>query len=483
MRVPRLFILSCFFLSGAPAADVPSGQLPLTVPSGAPLRLYLTKKISKRLGAPVEAKLLEPVYAFDRQVVPAGVVVNGKVSRLDSLTKWQRFMTMLNGDFTPLHRARVEFTTMVMPDGRIVPIRTLNASALNSIYTPPRPPKKGRKQKAAANPQSSSQKTGTLATAEQKAKEQVKAQINSRTHGVADMVHGPDKKDRLVDYAMSRLPYHPQWVRRGTRFDAELKQPIRFGSEPVAPASLTLLGSQPRADSVAHARLLTPLTSASAKKGQAVEAVLAEPVFSQKHQLILPEGTRVSGTVVLARKARWLHRGGQLRFTFQKFELPAEVVALRSGEPEPAPVSTQAILAAAERSGKTDIKVDDEGGVKATESKSRLLAPLIAVMIANKSADTDAGRHAAANGAGEANVGGRTMGGASGFGLAGAAAAQSSKYVGTALGFYGMAWSVFTNVIAHGGEVSFPRNAVIDIKFGARTLPPGSKFVASARAN
>jgi hypothetical protein len=477
MRGVRIFLPGFLFLPVAIAADLP-GQVSLTVPSGAPLRVYLTKKIPKRLGAPVEAKLLEPVYAFDKQVVPAGVVLNGRVSSLDSLTKWHRFLTMLNGDFTPLHQAKVEFTTMVMPDGRIVRISTVGALPLTSIYIPPKPSKKPKKVKpAAAQPQN--QKTGTVATAEQKAKEQVKAQIDSKTRSVAAMVHAPDKKEQIIDYAMSRLPYHPQSVRRGTRIDAELAKPLEFGAEDVTPAALAVLGSQPAADSVAHARLLTALDSATAKKGDPVVAVLAEPVFSPDHKLILPEGTRVTGSVVLVKRARLLHRGGQLRFTFQKFELPADVAALRPGAPEPAPVSTQAILSAAERAGKTDIKVDSEGGVKATESKTRLLAPLIAVMVANKAADTDVGRHAPI-GATNGNVGGRTLGGMSGFGLAGSAAAQSSKYAGMALGFYGMAWSVYSSVIARGGEVSFNRNAVIDVKFGARRPPQASKYVAAA---
>ena len=46
------------------------------------------------------------------------------------------------------------------------------------------------------------------------------------------------------------------------------------------------------------------------------------------------------------------------------------------------------------------------------------------------------------------------MGGASGLGLVGAAAAQASRTVGSALGFYGMAWSVYTNIIAAEGKLS-----------------------------
>ena len=39
------------------ATDERDPRVALNVPSGAPLRLYLTKRVSKRVGAPVEAKL------------------------------------------------------------------------------------------------------------------------------------------------------------------------------------------------------------------------------------------------------------------------------------------------------------------------------------------------------------------------------------------------------------------------------------------
>ena len=92
--------------------DRPTATIPLTIPSGAPLRLYLTGRVSKRLGDPVEAKLLESVFAFDREVIPAGTVALGKVSRTESVGKWQRLAAILNGDFTPLRKAQVEFTTL-----------------------------------------------------------------------------------------------------------------------------------------------------------------------------------------------------------------------------------------------------------------------------------------------------------------------------------------------------------------------------------
>jgi hypothetical protein len=473
MRALAFFLV---FLSSFPrtgfAADGSKQSIELKISSGTPLRVYLTKKISIRAGASVEAKLLLPLYAFDRQVVPEGTTVLGRVSRIESVSKWQRTQAILGGDFTPLHFAFVEFTTLVMPGGMNLPIQTVETRGLASIYTPPRPPKQTKKQKKAHAKNSNG---GVLGIGKQTAQNQINARVNGRTHGLAELVRGPNKKERIVDFLMAKLPYHPQWIRRGTRFDVELKESLAFGAEPVQSGALALLGSQPGPDSIVHARLITALDSASAKAGQPVEAVIAEPLFSSAHQLILPAGTRIQGAVVVARRALWFHRGGRLRFNFQNYELPDEATRLKPSRPAPAPAATQAVLAAAEQTGKTKAKVDSEGGVQATESKTRLLAPILAAIIANKAADNDAGR--AAGGQSESNVAGRTLGGGSGLGVFGAAVAQSSKYVGTALGFYGMAWSVYANVIARGGEVQFPRNAAIEIKFGARP-PQGSKFAA-----
>jgi len=250
---------------------------------------------------------------------------------------------------------------------------------------------------------------------------------------------------------------------------------MQFGVESVKPGDLADLGSQPLPDSVVHARLLTALNSSSATQGQAVEAVVSAPLFSPDHKLLLPEGAQLIGTVVMAKKARSFHRSGQLRFNFQRVDLPHEVANLRSAgpAPTPAPMRVQATLEAAEGSGPTPVKVDSEGGVQAKESKTRFIAPVISLLLASRAADNDAGHHNAAGATGgEANISGRTLGGGMGFGMLGAAVSQSSRYVGMAFGYYGLAWSVYSNVVARGGEVQFDKDAMMDIKLGARTPPP-----------
>ncbi|MGP8246011.1 MAG: hypothetical protein ACLQVN_16005 [Bryobacteraceae bacterium] len=461
-----LFLISRGY--GLPQAPEASAQIGLTVPAGTPLRLYVTKRFSKRTGTPVAAKVLEPVYAFDRQEIPAGAVVIGSVSRTQPVTRWERAQAMLRGDFTPLKISQVEFQSLLLPGGSSLSIRTAETDGLYSIYEEP---KKKRPNKPNQNANG-----GVLGTARQTLQDRVNAQVNGRTQGMIGILRSRDKKEWLYDFAMAKLPYHPQYVRRGTRFDAELRESVSFGSESIAPESAEMLGTQPQADSVVSVRLLTPVDSGSARQGDRIEAVLTAPLFAPGQKLVLPEGTRLKGAVSMTRRARWFHRGGQLRFNFLDVELPPEAAGLHFNRP--ASLHHQAVLEAAEGSGPAPTKVDSEGTVKAAEPKSRLLAPVLSAVVASRAADNDAGRigaGAASHGAG-GNVGGRTLGGGLGFGLVGSAIAQSSRYVGMAFGYYGLAWSVYSNVIARGAEVSFAKNAVLQVKFGGR--PAGGDSVA-----
>jgi hypothetical protein len=112
------------------------------------------------------------------------------------------------------------------------------------------------------------------------------------------------------------------------------------------------------------------------------------------------------------------------------------------------------------------VKVDSEGTATATESKTRLLRPAIAALVAVKTLDQDAGKQTA-SGSGSSNLGGRSLGGFSGFGLLGMIAAHyEPPAVAQALGFYGLAWSVYSTVISRGNDVIFEKNAAVAIRFG-----------------
>jgi hypothetical protein len=222
--------------------------------------------------------------------------------------------------------------------------------------------------------------------------------------------------------------------------------------------------------------MVTALNSATATQGQQIDAVVSRPFFSGDHKLILPEGTHITGAVTLVHPAGWFHRGGQLRFNFQTIEAPPNVVVPQPSDEPPAAraARTPGILAAAEPA-KSAIKVDEEGGIRATESKTRFVAPAIAALIAAKSLDNDSGR----TGTSDPNVSGRTLGGLSGFGLVGSLVAQASHTIGSALGFYGMAWSVYSNIVARGSEIEVGHNAVVEIRYGSRAPAPSSKFVSA----
>jgi hypothetical protein len=435
--------------------------VPLVVESGVPLRLYLTERVPMRLGAPATAKLIEPVYAFDRIVIPAGSVVQGRVTALDSVGKLMRTQAVMGGDFTPLHTARVEFTGVTLPTGETREFHTASTVGLPTLYSEPKPQKKKVQKPAPSNnPSLHDQATRQINS-------QIGAQVNARTYGLGSLVRGPNKLERLQDLVYAKLPYHPQRYRRGTRFDAVLAQPLQFGSAALSPDALKDVGTAASLDRAVEVRFLSSIGSSTAKVGDRVEAALSEPLLSAANKLILPEGTLLTGTVRQARPARWFHRGGKLRFNFDAVTLPASIASL-----PPAPATQlDARLVGAETDPRAAVKIDSEGAAQATTPKSRLLAPTIAALIAVKSLDNDYGKPTSAGGNGAGNPGGLALGGLSGFGLLGMVAAHYSVTAGSALGMWGMAASVYRHVVSRGPEVNFDKNSSMVVRFGARPKP------------
>ena len=208
-----------FFLSVTVAfpQDSQSNQaqdIPLTVPAGVPLRLYLTKQIMKRRDAPGGSRARRARVCFRSRGDSFGHSSDWACGAGDPF-KWQRARAILGGDFTPLRVAQVDFTSLRLADGREIQLHTFSSAGLNSLL-PLRPPKKRNQ-----NAQSSS---GLVATTKQNLKDQADAQID-RIKSLPDLVRGTDKKEWLSDYLMSRLPYHPQYVRSRTRSTRNLQHP------------------------------------------------------------------------------------------------------------------------------------------------------------------------------------------------------------------------------------------------------------------
>jgi type IV secretory pathway VirB10-like protein len=91
------------------------------------------------------------------------------------------------------------------------------------------------------------------------------------------------------------------------------------------PKTASALGTPPPPGSLVHALLATPLNSAITQKGAEVEALISQPLFDGDY-LILPQGSRLRGSVLQVRPARHLHRNGQLRIAFRELVLPEGTV-------------------------------------------------------------------------------------------------------------------------------------------------------------
>ncbi len=487
-------ILAALFLCPslfAHQAEAPAGNVsvPLQVKAGTPLRLYLTKRVWYRKGEIVQAKFAEPVWAFDRIVIPAGSAVQGELTDLEPVPKMVRAMSIVRGDFTPFKRARLRFTTIGFSSGQRLAIATDRSIGLGTIYVPPRPPhplsaKQAKAQEAKAKKaqakiakrtevqaKKAAKSKSKTSTAEDQGsrsawlrsflKQQARIQANARTGGLFDFVRLPNKREWIQNFFLSALPYRPQWYRSGTRFDAVLEKPLDFGTVSIPGAELRNIAATAPPDATAMLRFSSTSSSADAKVGDPIAGVLTQPVFSADHRMLLPEGTRLTGRITLAHSARMFHRGGQLRFTFNSLEVPT-IAAITA--PAVRLEAEQAQLIAAEPATGA-LKVDQEGTAKATESKARFLRPIVAGLIAAKSMDNDTGKQTASGGA-DANYSGRALGGFSGFGFFGTLVARGPRVIGSALGFYGLAWSVYGTVVSRGRDVIFEKNTAMAIRFG-----------------
>ncbi len=293
---------------------------------------------------------------------------------------------------------------------------------------------------------------------------QTRQQIRQQWAALQKQIHEPGKIHKLKRLAIAQLPVHPQYIDEGTSFNADLQQPLDFGSESVKPEALTNIGSPPPSGSVVHARLLTPLNSATSKKGELVEALITAPLLASDH-LILPEGSVIRGSVMQVQPARRLARNGQLRILFhevappngiqQKVETSLVGVAVAKGE---------------------HLKLDAEGGAQVTTPRTRYLTTGIQVMLAATSAAPDGDRHL--HGGGGGDLGGSAANGASGFRFVGMAVGllAHSRVVATGFGAYGAATSIYYKFLARGRDVVYPKDMAMVIGLGTRESKPNANI-------
>lgn len=397
----------------------PVSSIPLTVPPSTPLKIALDSEVRVlEVGQAIHGKTTEPVFAFDKLLIPAGTVVNGKVSAIDSVPGKTRVLDATDGNFCPARHVHVQFDELVMADGRHVALQTVASPApdgiLRFVSANEKAEQKNKVEDAASN------KLGA-------ARQEIRRQWND----LQRQIHEPGKMHKLKRIALAQLPVHPQYIDAGTSFNADLLQPLDFGTEAVNPEALTNIGGPPPTGSAVHARLVTPLSSSTAKKGDPVEALITEPLVVSD-QLILPEGSAIRGLVVQAQPARRLGRNGQLRILFHQ-------VAPPNGLERKVETNLEGVAVAKDE----HLKLDTEGGAQVTTPRTRYLTTGIAVMLAATQAapDRDAGRGGASGG----EAGGSAANGASGFRFVGmiVGLAAHSRVVSAGFGSYGAAMSIY----------------------------------------
>jgi hypothetical protein len=428
-----------------------SDSIPLTVPAGTPLKVALDQEVRiQKVGQPVHGKIVEPVYCFDKIVVPAGSEVTGKIAGIDGVSKMKRTVDAMNANFSPYRQVHIEFDELVLADGRHLPLHTVVSPASQGVLQ--------------FVPANAKENTGAAAEAKHAASRkisEVRQEARREWDAAKQQLHEPGKVHRLKRLGVAQLPYHPQYIDAGTSFNADLQAPLDFGSEPLRAEALTAIGNPPPSGSVVHALLVTPLNSATAKKGEPVEAVISQPLVVS-NQLFLPQGSHIKGTVLQVRPARRLNRNGQLRIVFHQVVPPDGIEQ-----------KVEASLEGVEVAKGEHLSLDAEGGAQVTTPRTRYLTTGLAVVLATSSMSSDHDRRFH-GGDGGGDPSGGAANGASGFGFLGTivGAVAHSRAVTSGFGFYGAAISVYSHFLARGRDVVYPKDMSMVIGLGTRDPRP-----------
>ena len=235
----------------------------LVVEPGKDFRAALQKGVRlKKVGQPITAKLLEPVYAGETLAIPAGSTVKGHVSAISKAPMRKCVGRLLDGDFTPPKIAHVTFDQLVLSDGSVVPVHSDSTVGIgrvaNSRYLP------------------KAQRPG----------------VRQKLKSAMAPLKEPNKLQRLGEAAVTSLPYHPEYIDQGTVFDSALLEPVSLLAEvPPTPVSTHI------ASDYLNLHLLTPISSNTSAAGAQIEAVVSQPYYQADHELLYPAGTRITGTV------------------------------------------------------------------------------------------------------------------------------------------------------------------------------------------
>jgi hypothetical protein len=406
-----------------PAAD---GSAPATpvLPAGTAMQVEISRNYPMKAGETIEGALVYPLYWNGKLAVPARTPVRGTVTTLapDGST---RAHARLHGDFTPFHVAEVRFDELDLPAGpvKITPAGTTTGAPILHLVGAgvPRRSFVGR----------------------------YWSQTMSEVHNRIAFFTAPGFGDRALQMLYHQLPYHPERIPAHTAWTFELADPMPMPQQTVLsnpPPPAAVAAGKPEVWQV-HALLTARVTSANAKPGDTIDALVVEPVVDKDNQLVIPQGSTLEGKVTVARHARFFGRNGTLRFNFQQVRFPA-------GTDLPAPQrQVQGSLSGATAQSANGLSMDAEGTVT-PKNQASAIAPLFLTLLASRALDQDGNLYA------------NNTVASNGFGLIGRVVgiAAGNRNLAAGLGFYAAALSTYENFLRPGHNVDFPKDTRIEIE-------------------
>jgi hypothetical protein len=407
-----------------------AGALPaekLVLPKGTSLQVEIVRHYPMRAGETIEGMLLYPIFAGGRMAVPEKTLLHGRVVALkpDRKTRWHG---RLRGDFTPFHTIQVQFDELMLPSG---PLHLSSALAEDGapvlhLSAPGARPKQSFISREWAFTRSRVQDRVAYFTA-------------------------PGFGRRALQLLYHQLPYHPERIAAHTAWSFELTAPLELPGAPVAadPPKPALSAAGQQEVWTVHALLSGNLTSATAKPGDAVLALVVEPVFDGEKQPVIPQGSTLIGRVSTAKAARSFGRNGKLRFTFQQVRFPEGFGRAVEGS-----------LAGAATEKTQDLTLDAEGNIT-PRNQSSAIAPLFLTVLAGRALDEDG------------NLTVQTGVASNGFGLVGRIVgfASGNRNLAAGIGYYAAALSFYENFLRTGRDVVFPKDTRIEIETTPQRAP------------
>ncbi len=395
------------------------------LPSGTCFQVEISRNYPMKAGEALEGRLVYPLYFDGNLVVAANTPVRGTVVELQPDRK-ARWHARLRGDLTPFHIANVRFDQLALPEGQraIQTSGVVTGAPVLRLYAPGAAPKR-----------SFIRKNWDIAKA--------------RLHEQVAFFTDPGRGQRALEILYHQLPYHPEHIPAHTAWTFEISAPLTLSDLPksaASPSEPTTIPGRPEVWSV-RALLVSEVTSATAKPGDLVEALVVEPVFDKDRQLVVPQGSLLVGRVTTTKSARSFGRNGKLRFTFQQVRFPHDAGAPATDQP------VQGALSGATAQSTAGLTLDAEGTVS-PKSQSSVIAPLLLSMLAGRALDNDG------------NLTVQTGVSSNGFGLIGRVVglAARNRNIAAGLGFYAAALSTYENFLRPGHDVDFPKDTRIEIE-------------------